>query len=198
MRIHMQDRTDNAANLIESDAVAVGLQNLLINRAEWTGTFTELLNALDGFVDIAKRQNKSWPQSAQALSNRIRHAAPALRNLGMEVTFDKESHTRRRLVTLRKSPQESVPSDPECSESLHVGSEPSSVHPAVTGESTGGTGDAKLQPTPLSAEARPGEIQQTEEPEDPNTPCPSCGRVFKSDFARRIHALTGLCKRRAS
>jgi hypothetical protein len=196
--IYMQDRTDNAANLIESDAVAVGLQDLLKGTGEWRGTFTELLSALDSSVDLAKRQNKTWPQSAQALSNRIRHAAPALRNLGVEFTFDREPHTRRRLVTFRKSPQEKVPSVPNRPDSDSFPSVHSQVNSLEPDGASGDTGDAKLRPPIVTLKAGRGASQGDEEPQGTIMLCPSCGREFKSQLAWRIHLLTGPCKRRES
>jgi hypothetical protein len=48
------------------------------------------------------------------VADALRRIAPALRQMGIEVTFDRLApHTRRRLIAVRKIGQDSIPSIPD-------------------------------------------------------------------------------------
>jgi len=82
---------------LESDDVAASLREL----APFEGTTTDLLEALNAGVPDALQRSRSWPKTSQALSSRVRRAAPSLRRLGVEVvTGEREPGTGRRLVRL--------------------------------------------------------------------------------------------------
>ena len=82
---------DNAVEgVLESDLVAVALRTFIGKRAQWKGTATELLGALGAEVCEPQTRSKEWPQSARALSGRLRRAATFLRKVGVEIDFKKE------------------------------------------------------------------------------------------------------------
>ena len=67
--------------------------------APWTGTAKELLAELDWRTPDALKR-KRWFSVPRQVSDALRRLLPALRQVGIAVTFSKESHTRRRLITL--------------------------------------------------------------------------------------------------
>jgi hypothetical protein len=82
---------DNAVEgVLESDAVAVALRTFIEKHVQWKGTATELLGALSAQVGEPQNRAKDWPQSAKALSGRLRRAATFLRKVGVEIGFKKE------------------------------------------------------------------------------------------------------------
>lgn len=67
---------------------------------KWEGTATELLREL---VTISSEnesicRDKDWPKTTNALSNRLRRAAPFLREEGLEITFTREGRDRTRMI----------------------------------------------------------------------------------------------------
>ncbi len=97
----MQALTNNDSNLkgelFESDRVAVAVLKLMEDRDVWHGTATELLDELRLKVSEETARSKKWPRSAQALSSRLRRAAPLLRNEGIDV---QSRRGRRRVIEL--------------------------------------------------------------------------------------------------
>lgn len=98
--------------MLESDLVAVGLRTFIEKRGQWKGTATELLGALGAQVGEAQTRSKEWPQSARALSGRLRRATTFLRKVGVEIDFTKNgSRTIHLSSAIEKwGPQPSAPS----------------------------------------------------------------------------------------
>ena len=69
-------------------------------------------------VDEGETRSREWPNSPEALSNRLRRAATFLRKVGVEVSFHREGKERSRTITiLFSAPKEgggipSAPSEP--------------------------------------------------------------------------------------
>jgi hypothetical protein len=79
---------------------------------KWEDTASNLLEKLNALVNEAMQRQKSWPKDGKRLSNTLRRLAPNLRETGIDVEFYRESHTRRRLITIRKSGECIVPAVP--------------------------------------------------------------------------------------
>ncbi|MFQ5803608.1 MAG: bifunctional DNA primase/polymerase [Candidatus Methylomirabilales bacterium] len=103
-----------AANDLELEASPVaGLLRELAEEQDYEGTASELLRMLAERVDEATKRQKSWPASPRALSNALRRLAPSLRGVGVEAAFHRETGGgRRRLISVRKIPNRSVPTVP--------------------------------------------------------------------------------------
>ena len=120
------NREDAVDSVIESDTVGSALRSLMASRTEWTGTATSLLEALAEEVTETVRRAKTWPATARALSGRVRRVATFLRNVGIDVSFDREGRARTRTIRISCIPetatvQPSSPSAPsadqgECAE----------------------------------------------------------------------------------
>src|SRR5262249_51935136 len=65
------------------------------SRTEWTGTATELLNALSNLTGEAERKSKTWPTAPNKLSGRLRRAATFLRQIGITIEYGRDQDRRR-------------------------------------------------------------------------------------------------------
>jgi hypothetical protein len=108
------------ATLIDDDRVASAVRELMASRNEWTGTATELLKMLTGGLDDQIAKPKDWPQSPRALSGSIRRLAPALRKIGVDVTFPRGKDRKRTRTIVIKNP-------------YHMGPEASQTYASAVG-----------------------------------------------------------------
>jgi hypothetical protein len=100
------NRDEAVAGVIESDPVANVVRALMATRTEWTGTASDLLDALTELVSEAQRKSKSWPNTPSILSGRLRRAATFLRKAGIEIAFDRETnHKRSRSIHISALPE---------------------------------------------------------------------------------------------
>ena len=73
-------------------------------REPWQGTAKDLLARLAALGGEAATRQKEWPKSPRGLSGMLRGLAPALRAVGVTVTFDlKEGKKRTRLMRLERT-----------------------------------------------------------------------------------------------
>ncbi len=96
------NRADAVETVIENDAVAVAVQNLVAQSigAFWTGTATQLLSALNEQTAFEIKNDRAWPKDGARLSTRLKRVQPALRRAGIEVTNAKEGHSRVRKIEI--------------------------------------------------------------------------------------------------
>lgn len=102
MEAYMGNREEAIEVALEGDIVAVAVKNLLEEREEWEGTASELLEALEVFIDDTTKRSVVWPKNPRALSNRLRRCATFLRQTGVEVEFLRAGHNRQRLIRLKR------------------------------------------------------------------------------------------------
>lgn len=91
---------------LESDPVALAVINLDVKK--WKGTATGLHEMLSNQVTDTVRRSKSWPDSPNWLSNRLKRIVPPLRKIGIEVEFERESSNR--YITIIKTDKFTVSS----------------------------------------------------------------------------------------
>ena len=121
MAAYSGNRDEAVESVIESDSVAAAVRALMAERTEWTGTATELLRTLSAVVGERVSKTRSWPESARALSGRLRRAATSLRQVGIDITFQKEGSARARVIRISREADStgtlpsrpSAPSSPE-------------------------------------------------------------------------------------
>lgn len=80
--------------------VRTQISSMSREQPKWEGTATGLLREL---VTISSEnesicRDKDWPKTTNALSNRLRRAAPFLREQGLEITFTREGRDRTRMI----------------------------------------------------------------------------------------------------
>ncbi len=106
------NRQDLIEKALESDMVACAVCALVEKEKKWTGTASELLDALEKYAPVQAQKSRSWPQSSRSLSNQLRRVATFLRARGVEVQFLREAHSGKRLVRLERIGKISSPSSP--------------------------------------------------------------------------------------
>lgn len=112
MEVYGANRSDAIAVALEASPV-VGPLDIVAKRSvgRWEGTAEELLSELTQVVDEATRRRQSWPRTARGLAGILRRLAPALRQYGLDLRFDREpGGARRRLICIERVSQPSRPS----------------------------------------------------------------------------------------
>ncbi len=94
-----RDRADEIA--LEANRIAEIIAGIVPQSGEWSGTATELLDALNGRVDDDTRRTRDWPKSPQAMGNVMRRLAPNLRSVEIAVRFERPGG-KRRVITLER------------------------------------------------------------------------------------------------
>ncbi|MFC7478527.1 hypothetical protein ACFQS7_29685 [Dankookia sp. GCM10030260] len=90
--------------VIEGDAIASAVLEIMDgNPNGWSGTATNLLDALRAEVSEAVERERSWPKGAAQLSARLTRAAPALRRVGVTVEQTRAGGTGKRLWRIARA-----------------------------------------------------------------------------------------------
>lgn len=98
------NRNDAIEAIIEADAVATAIKALMRRHPQWTGTATDLLDALRQHVEPRIAASKIWPDSPRALSGRLRRAATFLRKTGVDIRYERQGRARTRIISITTSP----------------------------------------------------------------------------------------------
>ncbi|MBI4584570.1 MAG: hypothetical protein HY717_11195 [Planctomycetes bacterium] len=101
---------------VESSPAGTAFRRLLDETGSWDGTATALLERLVQTVSEKVLEGRNWPKSAKGLSGILRRLAPAFRRLGYEISFERETETKKRERVVRakvgkRSSESSGPSD---------------------------------------------------------------------------------------
>jgi hypothetical protein len=109
---YWSNRDEAVEGVIEADPVAAAVRALMSGRTEWTGTASNLLEALAEVAGERIAKSKDWPSSPRTLSGRLRRAATFLRKIGIEVGFKKEGRARTRIVHITASAPDNAGAQP--------------------------------------------------------------------------------------
>ena len=108
MQAYTGNRAEAIETALESDIVAVAIQEFMDEREEWTGTAGDLLKELNERVDEKTQKLRAWPKTAKGLSGRLKRAITFLRIAGIESDSYREPGTGRRMISLSKGVQRIV------------------------------------------------------------------------------------------
>jgi len=97
MAAYEANRQDAVESTLAGDLLVEQVRAL----APWTGTATGLLAELSNRGPATLCAPQASFGGPRQLSEALRRLAPALRQAGVDVTFWKQGHTRRRLITLK-------------------------------------------------------------------------------------------------
>jgi len=86
---------------LDADPVAQAI--ISIEKQEWEGTATDLMDELERQVSDSIKRSKSWPSAPNWLSNRVRRLVPAFRKIGIEIEFGREGSGGKRLMAIIKT-----------------------------------------------------------------------------------------------
>ena len=79
-------------NIIDNDPVAAVVREIMADRAQWTGSASDLLQV--------GSSRSGWPKSPRALAGRLRRAQTFLRTLGIEIVFGREGRLGTRTIRI--------------------------------------------------------------------------------------------------
>ena len=99
------NRNEVIETSLEASPVAVAVRALMSQQDQWSGTPTELHEALGYHVSEATRKSRIWPKAANALTNMLRRFAPFLRAVGIMVDF---ARGQKRQTTISKTGEKTV------------------------------------------------------------------------------------------
>jgi hypothetical protein len=103
MRAYTRNREEALNGRLEADQFAIALRVLISSRPNWTGTATALLAALDTVAPSRGRRDRTWPVNVRTLGARLRRLVADLRQLGVDISFDRTQDTRReRLISISR------------------------------------------------------------------------------------------------
>jgi hypothetical protein len=122
------NRGEAVEGVIDADPIAAAVRALMTVQTVWTGTASDLLDALAREVGERVAKSKTWPDTPRALSGRLRRAATCLRKIGVEITFKKGGAGR--MIHIAAAPA------PPGSEHVDVPPSPPSTPPASDGKET--------------------------------------------------------------
>jgi len=88
---------------LDASPVAAPLRELA-EHEEWSGTSSELLEALNNRVGDVTKRTRGWPTLPRVLSGALKRLLPSLRAVGVEVLFQdiRELGPRRRQIVVQK------------------------------------------------------------------------------------------------
>lgn len=107
------NKVDSVEQGLDSSPVAPLLRKFLVSKplsamttpgskwmpGHWTGFNEELRDAILTFAsNRGETVSKYYPQTAKAFGNQLRRDAPALRRVGIDISFAEKSHGRRKVV----------------------------------------------------------------------------------------------------
>lgn len=96
-----RNNLDAAVELVlESSPVGDAVRRFMSGRDKWSGTASDLLPLLTAIVGEQASKERSWPRRPDALSGKLRRAAPPLRKIGIDVTFVREGHAGTRTIDI--------------------------------------------------------------------------------------------------
>lgn len=81
---HEQESAALGATL-DSEPLAAGLLDFMSEKAEWTGTATELYEGITKKAGEEVTRKRSWPGDAGAMSRKLKELLPAIREAGVEI-----------------------------------------------------------------------------------------------------------------
>jgi hypothetical protein len=106
-RAYAANRRAAIESIIEADPVATCLRALMVERATWTGSASDLWRLCAEGVHESLT-GPAWAKNPRALAGRLRRAQTFLRTLGIEITFSREGRTGTRMIRVSTSAENTV------------------------------------------------------------------------------------------
>jgi hypothetical protein len=86
---YVENRRAAIEGVIDGDAVASRIRDIMAQRNTWTGTAAELLRQGAQHSGENLWTITAWPKNPRALAGRLRRAQPGLRSLGIDIVFSR-------------------------------------------------------------------------------------------------------------
>ncbi len=92
---YAQNRADGVTGLLEGALIVPALSKLVVVAGSWSGTSSELLDALELETPEEKRKLRQWPKTARGLTEELNSLAPDLRAAGIvDAQYQRTNHAR--------------------------------------------------------------------------------------------------------
>jgi hypothetical protein len=78
---YSHNRREAIENIVDADPVAAHVRKIMAERAQWTGSASDLLQA--------STNRSGWPKSARALAGRLRRAQTILRTSELRLPWER-------------------------------------------------------------------------------------------------------------
>ena len=138
MAAYTGNRQEAVELSLEADVVAVAVRAHMADKEEWSGTPSELYEALKEHVAENTQKSKGWPKAAHVLTNRLKRAGTFLRKVGLIIDFGKSGNrqttiTRQRMQNGVQSAQsvqgqQNQGTSPDASKNMSVQRDGGNVH----------------------------------------------------------------------
>jgi hypothetical protein len=89
------NRAGATTAIVEEDLIAAALATFMEDREVWTGGTNVLLTKLNAAADEVTQKHKYWPKAPNTLSRRINRLTGLLRKIGIVITAEIDSKTKR-------------------------------------------------------------------------------------------------------
>lgn len=97
MSAYEGNRTQATESALDADPVGGAVAKFMESRDEWTGATSDLWAKLGEIAGDDVKRTKAWPGAPNALSNRMKRLAPALRDVGIEYVENPDSKRTKAL-----------------------------------------------------------------------------------------------------
>jgi hypothetical protein len=99
---YSNNRRNAVESIVEADPVAAHVRELMADRAQWTGSASDLLQigVNVGGNTMSAWTRSGWPRSPRALAGRLRRVQTSLRALGIEIAFGREGRLGTRTIRI--------------------------------------------------------------------------------------------------
>ena len=99
---YSNNRREAIGNIVDADPVTVLVREIMADRAQWTGSASDLLQVgiNIGGNAMAAWTRAGWPKNPRALAGRLRRAQTFLRTLGIEIVFGREGRLGTRTIRI--------------------------------------------------------------------------------------------------
>ncbi len=130
LTLYTQHRRDAIRRTVDSSPVAVACMEFVAKGLSHSGTVKQLLEALNRF-SVATERGDYWPKSPRGLGDSLRRVAPALRQVGIQVSVDAKAKNDGVHCVLCKAVTSVTPSSspgPETSSQCSPSSPTAEIH----------------------------------------------------------------------
>lgn len=105
IQILLANRQHNAAPFMEDNMLNMAVLKFLQEKKQWSGSPTELLNALSKVPSHEEKMDKSFPKTPSLMTRELNKSITVLKQYGIEYHHDASSHKNRK-ISLNYNPKD--------------------------------------------------------------------------------------------
>lgn len=136
LEIYTHHRRDAIRRTVDSNPVAVACMEFTAKGHSYRGTVKGLLEKLNTF-SMSMERGDYWPRSPRGLGDALRRVAPALRQIGIQVSVDAKANRDGVHCEVRLADAPNTPCSPQISNNSEGHSQRSQTFTEVSDDETG-------------------------------------------------------------